>query len=121
MRDHPFVAQPSTRHAILIGVNVGHPSLALDSLTAPEHGDVPQLAAVLRSPACQFTIEEWCGAQAQRDALRATIEHAMTTLTAADTLLLYFSGHGYVVTTPTGADDVVLVTPDVDELSLIHI
>nr|WP_164689287.1 tetratricopeptide repeat protein [Herpetosiphon llansteffanensis] len=120
MRDHPLVAQPSTRHAILIGVNAGHPSLALDSLTAPEHGDVPKLAAVLRSPACQFTVEEWCGAQAQRDALRTTIMQAMTTFTAADTLLIYFSGHGYVVTTPAGADDVVLVTPDVDERVIVQ-
>ncbi|MBM7845933.1 tetratricopeptide repeat protein [Herpetosiphon giganteus] len=110
----PFIAHPSIRHAILIGVNAGHPSLVLDSLTAPEHGDVPQLAAVLRSPACQFTVEEWCGVQAQRDALRATIEQSMTTLTAADTLLIYFSGHGYVITTPSGDNDVVLVTPDAD-------
>ncbi|MBM7845930.1 tetratricopeptide repeat protein [Herpetosiphon giganteus] len=112
IRPHPLDSHPSTRHAILIGVNVGHPSLALESLTAPEHGDVPQLAAVLHSPACRFTVEEWCGAQAQREILRATIVQAMTTLTVADTLLIYFSGHGYLATTPSGDNDVVLVTPD---------
>lgn len=85
-------------HALLVGVGADLPNTV---------DDAQGLAAILRDPArCAYPpgqVQAITGADATRDRILAALDHLAQTADATATVIVYFSGHGYRVTSTMGA------------------
>ncbi|KAJ5210189.1 Peptidase C14 caspase catalytic [Penicillium cf. griseofulvum] len=75
---------PPTKHALLIASPYG-------DLEGPEN-DVEMISKVLQKR--EFQVYQCCGSAATRDGIRSAWQDLISQITADDTVVIYYSGHG---------------------------
>lgn len=107
--------QQERRIALVVGVDHA-PHAAVSALQYAE-SDAQAVAAALVRPACGFQLvkQPLLGPQATTTLVREALLDLADQLGPDDLLLLYFSGHGQLMTIEADRQDVYLVTHDFNE------